>query len=192
MRICSFPECEKKHFSFGYCCGHSAQLRRGASLKPLGSKPCGLVPRPLEERFWESVDRGEGCWEWQGALKDTGYGQMQVTDMGRPCTTHRISWFLHHGEWPTLHVLHRCDNRKCVRPDHLFLGTNADNVRDMVSKGRNAKGIRAGGKLTADNVDTMRRLYRDGMGQSLISRLFGVNRSWVSRVCADQRPMAVA
>jgi hypothetical protein len=81
-------------------------------------------------------------------------------------------------------VLHRCDYRPCVRPDHLKSGNNRDNVADMVSKGRQARGPSNGRSvLTVDNVLTIRRMYGDGMVQSTLARLFGVTTSSISHIC---------
>lgn len=89
----------------------------------------------IEDRFWPKVRQGEGCWEWQASRTSEGYGQ--ISSNGRPVGAHRISWEVHFGEIPDGKcVLHRCDNRSCVRPDHLFLGDRAENNRDTHAKGR--------------------------------------------------------
>ena len=89
----------------------------------------------IEERFWAKVDKSGECWEWTAGTYSTGYGQFwHGSGYG---AAHRISWELHFGSIPDgLFVLHTCDNRKCIRPDHLFLGTKRDNAIDAIQKGR--------------------------------------------------------
>ena len=88
-------------------------------------------------RFWAKVDKSEGCWEWTASLfSATGYGQFALTST-KPETAHRMAWVLTNGDITDgLFVLHKCDNRKCCNPDHLFLGTHQDNITDMCQKGR--------------------------------------------------------
>lgn len=88
----------------------------------------------LADRFWAKVRETRTCWLWTASTDSKGYGKIGVA--GKTVAAHRVAWFLTYGEWPTKDVLHHCDNPRCVRPSHLFLGTQLDNMRDMVSKGR--------------------------------------------------------
>ena len=85
-------------------------------------------------RFWAKVQKTDSCWEWTASMFPNGYGQFKHRD---EMYAHRFSYEAHHGEIPDgAYVLHHCDNRACVRPDHLYSGTHADNMRDMVARGR--------------------------------------------------------
>jgi hypothetical protein len=98
--------------------------------------------------FWTKVKRSADCWEWQGGKATGGYGQARDGRTGRKTGTHRIAWTLTFGPIPSgFCVCHHCDNPPCVRPNHLFLGTVADNNRDMTAKGRSATGNRSGSRL---------------------------------------------
>lgn len=104
-------------------------------------------------RFWDRVQKqdGDGCWEWQGARTIMHYGYLSTGRRNRTIGAHRVSWTLTHGAIPDgMCVLHRCDNPPCVRPSHLFLGSQADNVADMVAKGRQHYGENTGGVVLTD------------------------------------------
>lgn len=88
----------------------------------------------VEERFWSKVERGPACWVWTSTLNNKGYGVFYLA--GKHVYAHRMAWFLTHGVMPDDFVCHRCDNPQCVRPDHLWLGSNSDNIHDSIAKGR--------------------------------------------------------
>lgn len=144
--------------------------------------------RTVAERFWAKVAKGDGCWEWRGALNTGGYG-MQVIQY-RNTLAHRVSWELHNGPIPSgLLVCHRCDNRRCVRPDHLFLGTDADNFADMRAKGRHPRGEQHGRRrLTAAQVVEIRERYAAGGVRLLdLSREFGVSQALLSLIVRGRK-----
>jgi hypothetical protein len=143
--------------------------------------------RPLRERFWKRVNKTETCWLWTGAHGQDGYGRVTPEGPGvQQCNygAHRASWELHNGPIPIgKQVLHRCDTRDCVRPDHLFLGTLQSNVADMVNKGRNAKGERSPiAKLTAEKVRTIRQLHIEGVSMYRLGQVFGVGPTTIGYI----------
>ena len=96
----------------------------------------GILKVPLEERFWKYVLKSNGCWEWQGLRTVGGYGLYWI-ERNQQTTAHRVSWLIAYGPIPDgIEVLHSCDNPPCIRPQHLFLGTQQDNIDDMIRKGR--------------------------------------------------------
>jgi len=92
--------------------------------------------------FWSRVNKTDGCWLWTGATL-RGYGRRSGRRPPHERICHRYAWIITNGPIPDgIHVLHRCDNPSCVRPDHLFLGTHQDNVSDMIAKDRHSHGDR--------------------------------------------------
>lgn len=150
-----------------------------------------------EKRFWSRVNKNAptqshmqtNCWEWTGAINSCGYGSIYID--GRSITTHRYSYMQAFGPVNGgLFVCHRCDVRHCVNPEHLFLGTNRDNVVDMYQKGRGAAGRsevskKLGGvrhfnaKLSMAQVAAIRDAHRAGECQADIARQYKVSGSTI-------------
>lgn len=133
------------------------------------------------DRFWSKVDKSGSCWEWVGARNNKGYGQIRINK--RLLLAHRVGYELENSKIPDgMCVLHRCDNPSCVNPSHLFLGTVADNNRDMHDKGRavDNRGERSGkAKLKEEDVKWIRQL---GAPYRKIAKCFGISSAQVSQI----------
>jgi hypothetical protein len=145
--------------------------------RPVG-RPQGFAVSP-HIRFWRFVKKTDTCWEWSGALT-RGYGSM-----GSNMYAHRISWEIHNGPIPKgMQVLHKCDNPPCSNPEHLFLGTQADNNYDMCRKGRcNPYG--KGRKLTPDQIKEIRSIHIFGsriFGYHALAKKFGIDKKMVANI----------
>ena len=122
------------------------------------------------------------CWMWTGATHDFGYGESRL---GRkPMRAHRVSWTIANGKIPARkHVLHRCDVPACVNPDHLFIGTQVDNVKDCHAKGRHIGGHPAGEKHPSRKIDIEKALSLRGTETiAMIAKRFGVHPRSIFKV----------
>lgn len=143
------------------------------------------------ELFGSRVVKHSGCWGWSGSKNDNGYGCVRLGGRGGKSTlAHRLSWELHHGPIPDgMQVLHRCDNPGCTNPEHLFLGTNEDNIRDRMRKGRpGSQAWRDAGerhpnaKLTDEQCAQIRALRAAGGKCSDLAKQFNVCARHISVV----------
>ena len=150
------------------------------------SKPTSFSKR-RQQLFWSHVEKTPGCWRWTAFVDKKGYGQVGYWDNGKTVTyrAHRVAYMISRGTIPPgLLVLHSCDNPRCVRPDHLRLGTLSDNVQDMLQKRRNNPPIGDRGRhsLSNDDVRTIRLLYRTGILQADLATQFGVHNAQISKI----------
>lgn len=150
----------------------------------------------LPDHYWSKVKKTPGCWLWTAGKFTKGYGSFKHA--GRIQYAHRLAWEDRNGPIaPGLSACHRCDTPACVNPDHLFLGTPAENVADMVAKGRSLRGSRQNkAKLSEADIPQILSLLAAGSSQSAIARrykmhpssinLIANNKTW--RHCDPRRP----
>ena len=138
----------------------------------------------LDDRFWSHVRRGPGCWEWSAHRDRQGYGRLMRD--GKNWLAHRYVFVTLNG--PTDGVVrHTCDNPPCVRPSHLLVGTQADNIRDRQERGRHRPGRLSGerhsqAKLTLAQVQDIRSRPRYRGAVKDIAEEFGVTRATIHRI----------
>jgi hypothetical protein len=159
-----------------------------------------VVSHPFDERslarFWSKVGKSagvDGCWIWKAAIdKETGYGVFGYGTNKNPIkiNSHRFSWWITNGHPGKLFVLHRCDNRPCCNPSHLFIGTQADNVQDMVTKGRLACFVGEGNNaaiLTDDAVRDIRKLAAMNIRYRVLAEQFNVSIPTICMIVKRKR-----
>lgn len=167
---CGSPTKGQQHAFCSHRCWHSY---RSANVAP------------PNERFWSKVDKSHpsGCWLWTAACQKSGYGAFGIRR--RVVLAHRFSYELAHGPIPAgLFVCHACDTPACVNPDHLWLGTDAENAADMASKGRASRGEYVPtAKLTDATVLAIRaRWAESSIPQKQLAQEYGVSHSVISEV----------
>ena len=157
----------------------------------------------FKERFENFINKTDSCWIWSGMINPGGYGiivkefeKRNGRRNQKKLLAHRISYEIYKGQIPKeLCVCHQCDNRKCVNPDHLFLGTIAENIQDMTNKGRRAFGDKVANKgeknpsakLTRIDVNKIKSLYAEGnLSQQKIGRMFNVSQRTVSLIVLEK------
>lgn len=142
------------------------------------------------ERFLSKVKKTDsGCWEWSAGKFQNGYGQFCVKN--KTTKAHRYSYLQFNGEIPeNMLVCHKCDNKGCVNPEHLFLGTHSDNMQDMLSKNRQVRLFgesHFNSKLTNDIVYKIRDLYKKNVKQVDIAGMFNIDKRLVNLIVLRKR-----
>jgi len=184
-KICSVDGCDKRLIARGLCNKHYQRLKFNGN--PLISKKNRGEGETVEQRFWTraiiTADTTK-CWLWQGCTDDSGYGMAQVVlDGTKWSKAHRLAYFLYYGVNPEdAKVLHSCDNPLCINPHHLSLGTQADNMADMMRKGRrhsSAGELNPRAKLTYAQAETIRASSEKNV---VLAQQYGVTTALVGKI----------
>jgi len=138
------------------------------------------VYEPVEIRFWRHVVKTPECWIWTGHTNRRGYGKI-TTVKNSSIRVNRLSWMIHYGPIPDgMWVLHHCDNPHCVRPDHLFLGTSTDNMRDASLKGRISRGERRYNATIPDaDIPAIRERFARGESLGSLANHYSVTKACI-------------
>lgn len=177
---CDIKGCGKPVASLKWCAKH---YRRFYLYGDPRTKFALRVTAKTEElKFWKRVaitSNIEKCWEWLGAISGgTGYGIAEYKNKLQGC--HRIAWQIANKRKPTKFILHSCDNRSCVNPNHLREGTHRDNMKDAVSRDRMAKGEEfVSSKLSEKEVRKIKQMLRNGVSGNKIANQYGVVRGTI-------------
>lgn len=171
------PPLDCGYFVFGYS-ANAISLCDKIILMRVLPLPFSTLTEKQKLLYWKKVSVGgpNECWEWTARLKGKGYGHVSINKKHLAST--RVAWFLTHGSDPhPFHVLHKCDNKKCCNPAHLFLGTNRQNIEDKIRKGRNGR------KLDADRAFLIRRIAHQRIASlTELAGIFGTSISVIWRI----------
>lgn len=170
-------------------CGKAKEVSSKLLRNEKKPRSCGCSRKLRAElQFYSHIDKSTDCWNWTGTLTTGGYGKF------RSYPASRIMWEYEYGKIPKgLQVLHTCDNRKCVNPSHLFLGTISDNMADKVAKKRQAKGSKIGNAiLNEDTVYQIRKLRLEGKSYHELMKVFGLSFQSVRGICKNSQWKHVA
>ncbi|UBF29847.1 HNH endonuclease (plasmid) [Kovacikia minuta CCNUW1] len=173
----------------------SIQIRRNCNNKLCVNPSHCRLHTDLESLFWTKVAKSkaeDGCWFWTGQVMISGYGDFKTNK--KSFLAHRYAYEITYGKIPSRKVLvcHKCDNKLCVRPDHLFLGSHKNNSQDMVAKGRSTKGRKghsgksgesnSQSKLTAKDIEIIRWRLEQGETQQSLANEYGVTQTNISAI----------
>lgn len=182
---CCVEDCPKPRKRGSRMCSmHTARRARTGT-----TDPGRLAHASIEARYWRQViQHPGGCWEWPGAKNDAGYGQVRRRE-GGVAYVHRLSYEIHNGPIPDgVEVMHRCDNPPCSNPDHLQLGTHADNMSDAQRKGKFIGVHQRSGpdRITPEKVAAIRRLRGEGIPRATVAEMFRTSPTNITNITSGR------
>ncbi len=185
MKICSLEECSRGHWAKSFCRKHYNRFL--ISGNPRVTSRVTSEMSNIDKLNFYSEEAPDGCIVWHGAKNVYGYGVIRIND--KLLMAHRLSYTEHVCTIPVgMYVLHKCDNPPCVNHDHLFIGTQKDNIDDMISKGRNLLGEKAPwSKLNNNDVADIRVLISNGVTQREVAEKYNIAQSTISFINTGAR-----
>lgn len=186
-RLCSVEGCDRGHFGLNFCKMHYRRFKKYGFTGMVGTEQNLYSlsrPNDLKKFFLSNIRISkEGCYEWIGKKNNDGYGTLTIDKKTSSVHRYMAALSLGFDIKSELCVLHKCDNPCCINPEHLFIGTQEENIQDMVRKKR----IRVGSskplsKLNEDSVKKIKELLLAGMFQYEIAKMFNIDRTIISRI----------
>jgi len=191
-RKCEVDNCNAKHYGRGYCSKHFRRFKRHGNpliVLPKSIKPTNKIEVSMQQHFESKFVREDinKCWEWLGAKDKDGYGDFNFIkgyQSYAKLKAHRVSYEFYKGKISKgLMACHTCDNRGCVNPHHIFIGTAQDNATDMVKKKRSMSGERNNkAKLTIQDVKHIKSYLYQGVKRMVLSEIYKVHPDTISRI----------
>jgi len=178
--LCGVVMCEKEQYrTTGYCRSHARAMELYGD--PLAQKQQQWHGLSVRERFLKYVKKTDTCWLWIGSKDKNGYGRLNIKDS--PTLAHRLSWLLFSGASGIpidRNILHKCDNPSCVNPEHLYVGTQTQNINDMYSSGRGYR--RPGHRQSILTPDDIREIRASKLPGKFLAQDKGVSEATISEI----------
>lgn len=183
--LCAIKGCDLPELAAGFCNKHWRRLRKYGSPLWLAQPSGSFRGLPAEVRFFKRVKKTDGCWIWQGGRDTDGYGVFMGEVMGTVLRrAHRFSWSFHNNRTipPNMEILHSCDVPECVNPDHLSLGTTAENQQDKWKKGRGWSHRGMSHWATNLTEDKVREIRASSETQKVLAAKHGMTQTSISAI----------
>jgi len=183
--LCSIKNCDLPELAAGFCNKHWRRLRKYGSPLWLAQPSGSYRGLPAEVRFFKRVLKTDACWIWQGGCDEDGYGVFMGEVLGVVLRrAHRFSWSFHNNRVipSTMNILHSCDNPKCVNPEHLSIGTCAENQQEKWTRGRGWTHKGTSHWATILTEDQVREIRSSTETQKVLAAKYGLNQASISAI----------
>lgn len=183
-KTCTVMLCKNVHHCKGLCRKHYERAKRHGSTEIKRRENNIGTLNEIFEKYFNRQEESK-CWEWSGLLYKQGYGRLVYKN--KSLRAHRVSYKIHKGEAGDFEVCHSCDNRACVNPSHLWIGSRLENEEDKDRKNRRPLGEKSGrSTLTNEQVKEIKTELKKGVKQCILVRSFSTTKSIISRIATNR------